>query len=133
MCSSDLLTPLVAPFKEFEEKKKFYRKENNLQTFYGYSVYPMKAAAEVVKLTLLVRMKLGQVTCPTLIMHSKADITVPYENGQYVYDWIKSEDKQLISYDNSPHALMAGCDKETVWKETAKFIISYSGAKLSEV
>jgi carboxylesterase len=127
------LTPFVAPFKEFEEKKKFYRKENKLQTFYGYSVYPMKAAAEVVKLTLLVRMKLGQVTCPTLIMHSKADITVPYENGQYVYDWIKSEDKQLISYDNSPHALMAGCDKETVWKETAKFIISYSGAKLSEV
>ena len=128
------LTPFVAPFKEFEDKKQFYKNDKiKPQTFYGYSVYPMKAAAEVVKLTWRVRMKLGQVTCPTLIMHSKADITVSYENGQYVYDWIKSEDKQLISYDNSPHALMAGCDKETVWKETAKFIISYSGAKLSEV
>ena len=128
------LTPFVAPFKEFEDKKQFYKNDKiNPQTFYGYSVYPMKAAAEVVKLTWRVRMKLGQVTCPTLIMHSKADITVSYENGQYVYNWIKSEDKQLISYDNSPHALMAGCDKETVWKETAKFIISYSGAKLNEV
>ena len=128
------LTPFVAPFKEFEDKKQFYKNDKiKPQTFYGYSVYPMKAAAEVVKLTWRVRMKLGQVTCPTLIMHSKADITVSYENGQYVYNWIKSEDKQLISYDNSPHALMAGCDKETVWKETAKFIISYSGAKLNEV
>ena len=101
--------------------------------FYGYSVYPMKAVAEVVKLTWRVRMKLGQVTSPTLIMHSKADITAPYENGQYVYDWINSEDKQLISYEHSAHALMADCDKINVWEETANFIKSHSGAKLSEV
>ncbi len=128
------LTPFVAPFKEYEEKKQFYKNEKNKpKIFYGYSVYPMKAVAEVVKLTWRVRMKLGQVTSPTLIMHSKADIAVPYENGQYVYDWINSEDKQLISYEHSAHALMADCDKINVWEETAKFLKSHSGAKLSEV
>lgn len=127
------LTPLVAPFREFEEKERFYRNDGGPQSFYGYSVYPMKAAAEVVKLTWRVRMKLGQVTCPTLIMHSKADNTVPYENGQYVYDWISSEDKRLLSFKTSAHALMADSDKEIVWEETTKFVKSCSGATFNEV
>lgn len=127
------LTPLVAPFKEFEDKNQFYRKDGGRQTYYGYSVYPMKAAAEVIKLTWRVRMKLEKVTCPALIMHSKVDITVPFENGQYVYNWISSQDKQLITFNHSAHALMADCEREAVWKATTKFVKSRSGVVFSEV
>ena len=117
--------PIVCHFKEYEVKRFKTTSDDQLPKF-GYSVYPLKAGREVLKLTFRIRRQLHKVMAPAIIMHSTEDISAPYENGPRVYDAISSEDKQFITFNRSTHMLMYDCDKEAVWDATLQFVQDHS-------
>ena len=118
-------SPIMCHFKEYEVKRFKTTNDVQLPTF-GYSVYPLKAGREVLKLTFRIRHQLHKVMTPAIVMHSTEDISAPYENGPRVYDAIGSEDKQFITFKRSSHMLMYDCDKEAVWDATLQFVQDHS-------
>ncbi len=118
-------SPIVCHFKEYEVKRFKTTSDDQLPKF-GYSVYPLKAGREVLKLTFRIRRQLHKVMAPAIVMHSTADISAPYENGPRVYDAVGSEDKQFITFNRSSHMLMYDCDKEAVWDATFQFVQDHS-------
>ena len=118
-------SPIVCHFKEYEVKRFKTPSDDQLPKF-GYSVYPLKAGREVLKLTFRIRRQLHKVMAPAIVMHSTADISAPYENGPRVYDAVGSEDKQFITFNRSSHMLMYDCDKEAVWDATFQFVQDHS-------
>ena len=118
-------SPIVCHFKEYEIKRFKTTSDDQLPKF-GYSVYPLKAGREVLKLTFRIRRQLHKVMAPAIVMHSTADISAPYENGPRVYDAVGSEDKQFITFNRSSHMLMYDCDKEAVWDATFQFVQDHS-------
>jgi len=118
-------SPIVCHFKEYEVKRFKTTSDDQLPKF-GYSVYPLKAGREVLKLTFRIRRQLHKVMAPAIIMHSTEDISAPYENGPRVYDAVGSEDKQFITFNRSTHMLMYDRDKEAVWDATFQFVQDHS-------
>ena len=118
-------SPIVCHFKEYEVKRFKTTSDDQLPKF-GYSVYPLKAGREVLKLTFRIRRQLHKVMAPAIVMHSTADISAPYENGPRVYDAVGSEDKQFITFNRSTHMLMYDRDKEAVWDATLQFVQDHS-------
>ena len=118
-------SPIVCHFKEYEVKRFKTPSDDQLPKF-GYSVYPLKAGREVLKLTFRIRRQLHKVMAPAIVMHSTADISAPYENGPRVYDAVGSEDKQFITFNRSTHMLMYDRDKEAVWDATFQFVQDHS-------
>jgi carboxylesterase len=116
--------PLVAPFYKSVPKQHIYRQPEEFDTrqFYGYDVWPLKGLKAMLKLNRYVRSELHQVTSPVLIMHSRADITAPFENAAQVFNAVRSKDKSLVSYDNSSHILPDDSEKEKVWSAILDFI-----------
>ena len=82
----------------------------------------------MLKFNRYIRSKLHRVTLPTLVMHSRNDITVPFENANLVIDAISSEDKALIAYDHSGHVLPDGPEKEKVWADILDFLTRHTPA-----
>ena len=126
------LSPIMSQFKEYEVKHFKPIGGRRLKKF-GYTVYPLKAGREALKLTLKMRQFLCQVTTPTLVMHSTKDITAPYENGPKVYEDIASDDKEFIKFESSSHMLMYDCEKEAVWDATLNFIKTRSKVLGNEI
>ena len=108
-------------FKDYEPKTKVYKKDMP-RPFFGYEVYPLRAASEVLKLTKRARHLLNEISCPAVIMHSKSDTTAPYINGPMVYDAIGSADKQFFSFEESSHVLTYDCEREKVWDISLQFM-----------
>lgn len=116
--------PLVVPFCESVPKQHIYPQpgESNTLQFYGYDVWPLKGLKAMLKLNRYIRRELNRVTGPAMIMHSRADITAPFENAALVFNTISSEDKVLVSYDHSSHVLPDDSEKEQVWSAILDFI-----------
>lgn len=119
-------------FKDYEPKAKVYEKDLP-RPFFGYTVYPLSAASEVLRLTKSARRILQSVSCPAVIMHSKSDTTAPYINGPKVYEAIGSKDKQFVPFENSSHMLIYDCEKEEVWDTSLQFMREHSGILRNEI
>jgi len=48
---------------------------------------------------------LPTITLPTLVLHGKYDMSVPYPVGVSYYDNISSTEKEIISFETSGHQL----------------------------
>jgi carboxylesterase len=120
--------PLVTPFYKSVPKQYIYRQPGEFDTrqFYGYNVWPLKGLKAMLKLNRYIRRELHRVNDPVMIMHSRADITAPFENADLVFNTVSSEDKVLVSYDNSSHVLPDDSEKEQVWSAILNFINTHT-------
>ncbi|RMD86044.1 MAG: alpha/beta fold hydrolase [Calditrichaeota bacterium] len=91
----------------------------------SYRRYPYQAVEQVFKLTEHTRDDLPEITSPILIFHSKEDHTVPYSNAEVIYNTVSSEEKKLISLENSFHVITVDFDREIIQKEIYQFIQSH--------
>jgi carboxylesterase len=121
--------PLAAPFTRSISKERVYAGNTDRRDHhYGYSCYPLNGLRAMLKLNRHIRAELHRVTLPALVMHSRDDITVPFENAALVIDAISSEDKALITYDHFGHVLPDGPGKEKVWADILDFLIRHTPA-----
>jgi len=121
--------PLVAPFTRSLSKERAGKGNTDRRYHhYGYSRYPLNGLRAMLKFNRYIRSELHRVTLPTLVMHSRNDIIVPFENANLVIDAISSEDKALIAYDHSGHVLPDGPEKEKVWADILDFLTRHTPA-----
>jgi len=104
-----ILVPLFKNIVPIKDKSTQYKNGKDMQ-FYGYSYYPNKAVNEMRKLTNVVRKKLMKVKCPTLLIHSEADLTSIMKNYNIVNDTIESKIKEKLILKNSSHNML--CEKK---------------------
>ena len=64
------------------------------------------------------------VTCKTLILQGNKDNLVPVTSSEYVYETIKSKDKELVILDGETHDIFRGNKKEEIFKLVEKFLRS---------
>jgi carboxylesterase len=89
---------------------------------WSYDGNPIYAAHELLKLTRRVRRRLPRVTCPVLIIHSTGDTAIHPASARRTYERVGSEDKELVTLDNSGHCITVDSEWETVAEKTHQFI-----------
>jgi len=88
----------------------------------AYEVTPVAAIKHLFALTAVTAAMLPRVQCPALIIQSREDHVVDPMNGPYIYDHIKSKDKELLWLENSYHVATLDNDKELILERILKFI-----------
>lgn len=92
----------------------------------GYNVYPLKGAVELLKLQKVVRKDIHKIKQPTLVMVSKADMTVRPKTGETVYNAISSDLKRLVVLEHSPHVMLLGPEADHIFSLAEEFFNSVS-------
>ena len=117
------LVPLLAPFIKAVPKARIYgQPDREQQPYCGYPGYPLRGLRELVKLNKYIRSRLQEVAAPTLVMHSRADRTAPFENATYVHDTVQAQDKAMIDYSDKSHVLPDSSGKKQVWAHILDFL-----------
>ncbi len=98
---------------------------------YGRVAYdernPTAAVAQLHALMGEVRAHLPQITAPLLLVYSKADRTVPFDNMQQVADGVRSADLVQHTLEHSDHVLTQDDERDTVFELVWDFIRARSG------
>jgi carboxylesterase len=112
------LSRLMVPFKENFEKTG---KDDGLP-WKGYTVYPVKAAVEMLKLQEFTRKQLKRVTQPTLIFTGEYDRTITADAAQIVFDGLSSKVKGMIHMAESPHCILLDKELDLAYKDVIEFV-----------
>lgn len=89
----------------------------------AYNVMPLKALDSMIKLIdHCVSKVLPLIQVPCLIMQSKDEHTVRPESAEFIYEKIKSTDKQLVWFNNAGHILTLSDCRNEVFEIILKFL-----------
>ena len=88
----------------------------------SYKAWVVGAAPQFFDMLAVMRSELANITAPALLIHSRADETVPFDNLQPIVNGISSADKQTLILENSSHAVAEDIEHLTVFKAVADFI-----------
>ncbi|WP_099159781.1 alpha/beta hydrolase [Virgibacillus ndiopensis] len=88
----------------------------------AYPKTPVKSIGELIDLSEHVRVNLPEIKASALIFSSTVDHVVPPENSQEIYQSISSEDRTIVSLENSFHVATLDNDKALIAKKCIKFI-----------
>ena len=76
----------------------------------------------IVELMRYVRVNLPRVKAPVLVVQGVKDRHVPLGHARYIHDHIGSEDKELVCFSDSGHAITLDGERELVWAKVYDFI-----------
>lgn len=88
----------------------------------SYKAWVVGGVTQVFDLLAVMRSELVNVTAPALLIHSRADETVPFDNLQSIVDGISSADKQTLILENSSHVVAEDIEHLMVFGAVADFI-----------
>jgi carboxylesterase len=93
------------------------------QEHIAYAQNPVRAAAELKKLTLAMRAALPKVSVPVLLMHSKDEKYILPDNMEEIYaGLVNTSDKTKLYITGSGHVLSRDASREQVFKSALAFI-----------
>lgn len=120
----NLLVPFTSILKyilpviknKIDNEQDIYKKfdtEDKLKIYENYYKYTYTAqVAELYKLMRQARKKLTNITSDTLVLASRNDDLVPMKAAYAIKRGISSNSTKLLIFDNSPHAINKGPEKE---------------------
>ncbi|RMF61635.1 MAG: alpha/beta fold hydrolase [Calditrichaeota bacterium] len=88
----------------------------------SYHKYPLKSLDEFLKLIHHVKSELPRIEAPALLIHSRRDHTITYENLSYIANHISSPIKKTLSLENSYHVISVDNDKHLIFNAMEEFI-----------
>lgn len=88
----------------------------------SYHKYPIKSLIQFLRLLDKVRPELPKVKCPSLIIHSRRDHTITYNNLDFISKHISSPVKQTLTLKNSYHVISVDQEKELIFGTIEKFL-----------
>ncbi|OZI10984.1 lipase [Bacillaceae bacterium SAS-127] len=91
-----------------------------------YDKAPVRAIRELQSLMVEVPSKLSNIKVPALCIKSFIDHVVPPENTTFIYKYISSKSKQLVTLPNSYHVASMDHDKEMIVEYATRFIWKYA-------
>ena len=93
----------------------------------AYPQYPTRSIAELYHLTKILPHSLNKVTKPVLLINSKSDLTVPLEQSGEIEIHLKNSSAvERIVLKTSGHVITEDIEKDSVFRNTAAFIITHS-------
>jgi carboxylesterase len=98
---------------EAEDRLSFYRR------------VPVVFGQEVRRLLREARESLAQIQVPVLIMQGRCDRTIPADSAQILFDSLATEDKEIVWWSNSGHAITVDSEREAVWARAYSFIAAH--------
>lgn len=105
------------------EDPEQYDTEDELKIYHNYwkNHYAVQVA-ELHKLMRLTKKKLKTIKSDTLILSSKTDEQVPMKAAYMIQKKLSSQYKKMIVFDNSPHVINNGPEKESCAKHIIEFL-----------
>lgn len=79
-----------------------------------YHSTPVATIAELRDLIRVARTSLKRITCPALVIQSKADETVHPKSAEIIYDNLGSASKRLLWMENARHAAVLDADRHLI-------------------
>ncbi len=118
------LVPLFNKLITKQSKYKQYKNDGGKKLkYFGYTEYPMKALNEMRKLTNLVRPQLSQVKCPTMLVHTKSDLTSVMDNYHIIKKAISSDIQEDLILEKSTHNLFStGSEQKFIFENVLSFL-----------
>lgn len=86
-----------------------------------YPTYPTRSIAELYELLKAMRTALPRITAPVLLIHSRADGSIAFENMQQIYDHLRTS-KDMVDLQHSGHNMTCDLEKEQVFLAIHQFI-----------
>jgi carboxylesterase len=120
----NFLAELIPIVKKKYETPPVFADPDYIRTDTGYAWIPTIAWRQVFEVIKETHKRLPQVTVPTLILHSKKDTVNAPQGAQIVYDSIStpSEQKQLVWFEKTEHAMFLDCEEEAVNRTVVEFL-----------
>ena len=91
-------------------------------THLEYPQYPIRGAAELHDLIETTREQLAKVICPALVIHSRGDRSVPFQDGAELLAALGSRDKQFLALEKSGHVITRDTEHAAVLDAVSGFV-----------
>ncbi len=91
-----------------------------------YEGTPLGTGAELKDLIRAAGRNLAQVTCPALVIQSRADETVKPVSGEIIYDGLGSVDKGLVWLEQSRHVALLDTERDVITAEILDHLARHS-------
>ncbi|WP_376793390.1 alpha/beta hydrolase [Thermoflexus sp.] len=88
----------------------------------SYPWYPLTAVEELLRALRAATARLSQVRCPTLLIYSRSDRTVPPDHGWAIYHRLGSSDKTVHWLVGSGHVIPEDIEREEAFAQIDRFI-----------
>lgn len=111
----------IIPY-QYKSKGPDMRNKELKQQLPSYRKYPVRSVDQLLGLLNHVREDLAEVTAPALLVHSRKDRTVHFDNLRYIYDHISSEQKEMLVLENSYHIVSLDVEKDQVFRKVISFV-----------
>lgn len=127
MAVKNLLAPLArlaSPFMPVTYWKNEPRREALLDQRYnyGYSGFPTARAGDLMHLIRLARQNLFAISCPVLVVQSRADETISPNSAQTILNGVRSEKKTALWLEDMPHVVTISRDYPRVAQAMGSFL-----------
>lgn len=76
-----------------------------LSTHRSYEYYPIKSVRELYKMLKETKKQVKMIQVPILILQSKKDLSVPDRQPKWIFNNVKSDDKELIWIEKGGHVI----------------------------
>ena len=86
---------------------------------------PLPALASLIELGAHLRDRLGEVTTPTLLIHSERDHTVPYECMDAIAHRLGTAEYKKVTLRESFHVITLDVERDRVFAEVADWVRRY--------
>jgi carboxylesterase len=91
-----------------------------------HSLLSLRAALSLNQLMRMVRPRLGEITQPALIIHSRQDHTCPYgKNAGFVMSHLGSQEKRAVTLEESYHVITVDSEREIIVSEVTAFAMQF--------
>jgi len=120
------LLPLLSQVWRYRPKRK-PRVPGPSGMLLNYPAMPIRSFAETDDMIQLMRASLSKVNVPALIIHSKADRSVPVDHAPRIFDELGSTEKDILILEKNGHVVTRGPGQEDVFKACEDFIQRIEG------
>lgn len=96
-------------------------------THLTYGMQPVRAAIHVLRAGERVEALLGDIHCPTLIVHGRRDHVCPVGNARRVAKKLGTEDQRVVILPRSFHIITRDVERDVLRRELSTFLRRFSG------
>ena len=120
------LGPYIAPFikifmKYHNIKSDQFKRETNGK-WIGYDKIPINIVGKIKQLITQMKSNLPNIRCPVVLFQGRKDNQITKKSMDYIYQNIKSTDKQKIWLENNEHPILDSPDQNIIINELINFV-----------
>jgi len=125
------LAPLFLPFWHFTAKgPSDWHDPQAEATHLEYPEHVVRGGMELYDLIAEVRRSLAAIQCPVLIIQSRQDQAVAWNQAETLRDLLPSKDKQIVWLEDSGHVVTRDAERQRVFEVTAAFVRRVAGERV---